>query len=331
MLAAGAIKVFFSYAHPDEKLRDELAKHLRSLQRQGIISAWYDRQISPGAEYANEIDEHLNTAQVILLLVSPDFIDSDYCHDVEVKRAMERHRTGEARVIPVVLRPVDWRGAPFSKLRPLPKDAQPVTTWQNQDAAFLNVAQGIELAVKELASKRRSDPNLSGRKPAAPTERPSATPISKRVATPSTPSRVPSPPSKPRAKSQAVPLIAPLSWIGGGWLLAMLIGQMALSSQTDWSYSGSMALAGAVGGIINGFIVEYFLKWATPSHLRQALLPSWTWILAWTVGGAVVGGGVIGRAISNGTISGQDGGVLLFVAGSMVGATMFWLLRQNRS
>jgi hypothetical protein len=149
--SAKAVEVFFSYAHKDEDLRDELAKHLSILKRQGVITAWYDREISAGTEWAGEIDAHLNTARVILLLISADFMASDYCYDIELTRAMERHATGEARVIPVILREVDWVGAPFGKLQAMPKNAKPVTKWADRDAAFADVARGIRKAVEELA------------------------------------------------------------------------------------------------------------------------------------------------------------------------------------
>ena len=147
------IEVFFSYAHEDEKLRDDLAKQLKLLERQGVISAWHDRQIVAGSEWGRAIDTHLDSAQVILLLISPDFLASDYCFDIEVKRAMERHETGEARVIPVVLRPVDyWQEASFGKLQALPTNAKPVTTWENRDEAFRIVAQGIRQAIAQLTA-----------------------------------------------------------------------------------------------------------------------------------------------------------------------------------
>ncbi len=145
-----AMGIFFAYAREDEELRDELQKHLSILERQGAITSWHDRKIGAGKEWKGEIDTHLNTARVILLLISPDFIASDYCWDVEVKRAMERHEAGEARVIPVILRSVEWRDAPFGKLQALPTDAKPVTSWENRDEAFLDIAQGIRAAVMEL-------------------------------------------------------------------------------------------------------------------------------------------------------------------------------------
>ena len=144
------IEVFFSYSHQDEELRDELAKHLKLLQRQGVISTWYDRDIGAGSDWAGAIDTHLNSAQIILLLISPDFMVSDYCFDLEMRRAMERYEAGEAVVIPIILRPVDWTGAVFSKLQGLPKNVQPVTTWSNRDEAFLDIAQGIRQTVEKI-------------------------------------------------------------------------------------------------------------------------------------------------------------------------------------
>ncbi len=144
------VTVFFSYSHKDESLRDELATHLAMLKRQGLIAAWYDRDISAGTEWAGAIDENLNKAQVILLLISANFLASDYCFDIELQRAIERHNAGSARVIPIILKPCDWSGAPFGKLQALPKNAKPVTTWSNQDEALTNVAQGIRAAVLQV-------------------------------------------------------------------------------------------------------------------------------------------------------------------------------------
>ena len=128
----------------------ELVKHLSILKRQGVIRAWHDRQIGGGHEWAGEIDSHLNSAQVILLLISSDFLASDYCYDLEMMRAMERHEMREARVVPVILRPVDWKGSLFSKLQGFPKDGKPVTSWTSRDEAFLDIARGIRSVVEEL-------------------------------------------------------------------------------------------------------------------------------------------------------------------------------------
>ena len=145
------VEVFFSYSHRDEKLRDKLALHLSMLQRQGVIKSWHDRKISAGTEWAKAIDGRINSAGIILLLISDSFLASDYCYDIEMQQALLRHETGEARVIPIILKPVDWSGAPFSKLQAFPKDAKPVTTWSNRDQAFVNIAQGIRATAEELA------------------------------------------------------------------------------------------------------------------------------------------------------------------------------------
>ncbi|MBD2100101.1 eIF2A-related protein, partial [Leptolyngbya sp. FACHB-261] len=153
---SGAIEVFFSYAREDEALRDELAKHLSTLQREGVITAWHDREIIAGGELDRELDQHLNTAQIILLLASADFFASDDLYNIQLKRALERHQAGEARVIPVLLRPVDWENTPLGKLQPLPRNGEPITRWTNQDQAFLEVAQGIRRAVLWKALRARS-------------------------------------------------------------------------------------------------------------------------------------------------------------------------------
>jgi hypothetical protein len=152
-MSSDAVTVFFSYSHRDEALRDELANHLEILKWNGDISAWHDRQILPGDEWDRDIKDNLNSAQVILLLISSDFIASRYCHDIEITRAMERHEAGEACVIPVILRTCMWSSAPFGKLHALPKNAKPVTdavTWPTKDDAFTNIAEGIRKAANDI-------------------------------------------------------------------------------------------------------------------------------------------------------------------------------------
>jgi hypothetical protein len=117
-----------------------------------VITEWHDREITAGSEWATEIDHHLDSAQVILMLVSADFIDSEYCFGIEMTRALERHQAGDARVIPVVLRAVDWTHSPLGKLQALPRDAKPVTSWPDQDSAFLDVTEGIRSALRQLAA-----------------------------------------------------------------------------------------------------------------------------------------------------------------------------------
>jgi hypothetical protein len=149
------VTIFFSYSHEDEPLLFKLKTHLRPLQRVGLIELWYDRDISAGTEWEQEITKHLNTSQIILLLVSPDFIDSDYCYSIEMKRALERHEQGEGVVIPIILRSVYWQGTPFGKLQALPTNGKPIvsSSWHNQDEAFLDITQDILKVVKVLISK----------------------------------------------------------------------------------------------------------------------------------------------------------------------------------
>src|SRR5215472_12109303 len=131
-----ALTLFYSYAHEDEAIRDQLEIHLVQLQRQWLISSWPDRKILPGGDWADEIDTHLETASIILLLVSPDFLASTYCYEIEMERALERHRLDLARVIPIILRPCDWQHSPLKDLQCLPRDGKPVTKWPDQDEAF---------------------------------------------------------------------------------------------------------------------------------------------------------------------------------------------------
>ena len=154
-MASTAVEVFISYSHKDEALRNALATHLRILEREGIVASWDDRKLSPGTEWDHQINSRLQTADIILLLVSADFIASDYCWDVEIAQALERHDRGEAHVIPVVLRPVDWRSVPFSKLQALPQNAKPVVTWNAQDSAFVDIAKGIRTTARQLVEQRQ--------------------------------------------------------------------------------------------------------------------------------------------------------------------------------
>ena len=146
----GPASVFYSYSHKDERLRDVLATHLALLRRQGVISEWHDRRITPGDTWQQSIDENIDRADIILLLVSADFIASDYCWGQEVVRAIERHASGGARVIPIIVRPVDWGGAVFGKLQALPENGKPITLWPNRDLAWVNVVKGIRTAVEAL-------------------------------------------------------------------------------------------------------------------------------------------------------------------------------------
>jgi len=157
MPATNPTHVFFSYAPEDEQLRIELEKHLSLLKRDGIINGWSDRRVSPGANLRDEIDRNLDAADIILLLISADFLASDYCYGVEMARAIERHTRSEAQVIPVILRPCDWTTAPFGTFKALPENKEPVTSWPNVDEAMTSLAKGI----REAVTKKRQAVNPS--------------------------------------------------------------------------------------------------------------------------------------------------------------------------
>ena len=143
------VELFFSYAHKDEELREGLETHLKILQRQNVIKCWHDRQIIPGSDFAGQIDEHLESAGIILLLISADFLASDYCYEREMRRALERNRNEEACVIPIILRPCKWRATEFGRLQALPKDGKPVVEWPIRDAAFHDITDGIHRRIME--------------------------------------------------------------------------------------------------------------------------------------------------------------------------------------
>jgi transcriptional regulator with XRE-family HTH domain len=152
------IEILCCYAREDHRLRDELERHLGALKRSGKVTVWYDRKIAPGAEWEHEIITHIDTAQVILLLISHYFIDSDYCYGIEMKRAIERHAAREAYVIPILLRPVDWKGTPISSLQLLPRNNRPLIQWRPREEGFSRVATEIRTVVNKLFSPSEYTP-----------------------------------------------------------------------------------------------------------------------------------------------------------------------------
>ncbi|MBW4690531.1 MAG: GUN4 domain-containing protein [Lyngbya sp. HA4199-MV5] len=154
-----AIKIFYSYSRKDLDMRNTLETHLSTLRRANRISTWHDLQLEAGTEWEPAILNKLDTADIILLLVSSDFIDSEYCYGTELKRAITRHNEGTARVIPIILRPCDWNHSyvPFSKLNVLPTHAKPITRWEDQDEAFAIVAQRIRDTVDQLYAKKPAE------------------------------------------------------------------------------------------------------------------------------------------------------------------------------
>jgi tetratricopeptide (TPR) repeat protein len=160
MIAAPTpVEIFCSYAHEDEGWRDKLERHLSVLQRQGLISLWHDRLIVPGTNWAKAIDTHLDTASIVLLLVSADFFSSDYCVGIEMQRALAKQEEGSALMIPILVRQVNWQNAPFAHLQVLPDDANPLAEWHDEEMALSNVTKGIRRAVETLPMLAASAPH----------------------------------------------------------------------------------------------------------------------------------------------------------------------------
>jgi CheY-like chemotaxis protein len=160
---AAPVTLFYSYSRKDEDLRKELDDHLKILQRRGMLQSWHDRKIDPAETWEKEIDEHLRNAELVLLLVSKDFVASDYIWSKELNIAMRRHETGQARVVPILIRAVDIQpdDAPFMKLQGLPSDLRPVTSWSIRDEAWTNVAKGIRALVTDIQSSRRAEASFA--------------------------------------------------------------------------------------------------------------------------------------------------------------------------
>lgn len=145
-------EIFFSYAHEDEELMNEVRRQLIVYERNGQILKWHDRMIPAGSGWRNQIDDRLKRADIILLFMSPHFIESRYCYEVEGQTALEQQNTGKAKVIPVILRPCAWEETPFGEFQALPTDAKPISQWPNCDEASLVTARGIMSAIEEIAT-----------------------------------------------------------------------------------------------------------------------------------------------------------------------------------
>jgi hypothetical protein len=147
----GSVEIFCSYSRKDESLREEFEAHVSLMRRKGLIQVWHDQQIPAGNDWVVPIDEHLNTADIIALFVSSDFLASDYCYKTELARAMERQSRAQVAVVPIIVRQCDWREyAPFAHIEALPTDGRPVTSWANRDEAWTDVAVGLKTKVKEV-------------------------------------------------------------------------------------------------------------------------------------------------------------------------------------
>jgi hypothetical protein len=144
------IKIFISYSHHDEEYREKLEKALSPLKRLKKIEIWDDRQILAGQDWQDQINVNLQKAHIILLLISDNFIASDFCYSNELQNAIEKHQQKKALVIPVIIKPCDFSDLEFARIQALPNDAKPLSTWDNQDVAIQNVVQSIKKAINAL-------------------------------------------------------------------------------------------------------------------------------------------------------------------------------------
>ena len=158
------MKVFISYSHKDECYRDSLETHTATLRRNQTISVWYDRMISPGEDWKNTIDENLDDSDIILLLISSDFINSEYCFNVEMSRALEMHESGVATVIPIIVRKCDWNVPELRNIQSLPRDAKPITSWEDKDEAWTDVVEGLKKIIKKKETRKDEEKRMSLKK-----------------------------------------------------------------------------------------------------------------------------------------------------------------------
>ena len=160
--AAPALSLFISYSHEDDAWRARLDSHLALLKRQKVYDVWHDRRIGAGQEWAGRIDDALERADVVLLLVSSDFLDSEYCYDKELQRALARHEEGKARVVPVILRECEWQASDFCHLQAWPQDGRPITSFPNADEAMKEVASTLRRVATELRGDASAPHHLLG-------------------------------------------------------------------------------------------------------------------------------------------------------------------------
>ena len=160
------VKIFYSYSHKDEELRECFESHMSGIKRKGLIEEWHDRKILPGQLWEQSISNNIEEADIVLFLVSSDFLASDYCYDKEVIKSVERHYNGHCVVVPIIIRDCDWDGTPFESIQGLPTDMKPVISryWHNKDEAFTDIVKGLKKIIKnkfeDINSGTRKKPDV---------------------------------------------------------------------------------------------------------------------------------------------------------------------------
>ncbi len=155
------LNVFISYSHKDEEYLRELENHIANLKRKNLIRAWSDREIRPGMDWSNEISNQMEKADLILLLVSASFLASNYIYGVELRKAIDRHNSGDSVVVPILLRPCDWHGKPFSKFQILPRNAKPISTFENKDLAYTEISENLERILNSVQPSEGIESTIS--------------------------------------------------------------------------------------------------------------------------------------------------------------------------
>jgi len=149
------MKTFISYSHRDESALERLHTHLAMLRREKKIDEWYDREILAGSDINEDITAQLETCNIFLALLSPDFLHSDYCYEREMQRAIERHEAGELRIIPIIIEPCDWKASPLQRFKALPKDGKPISEWTNENAAYLDIVAELRRIIQNELSAQK--------------------------------------------------------------------------------------------------------------------------------------------------------------------------------
>jgi len=152
------VRMFVSYAHVDKDYKEQLENHISVLVRNGVVYPWTDEVLMPGEIWSQSISDAINNAQLIILLISSDFLASDYCYNIEMKDALKRHEEKKAIVVPVILRACDWMDTPFSHLQALPALGKPIKDWPDPDAAYMNVVDGLK---KSVAMLRKQEEDIA--------------------------------------------------------------------------------------------------------------------------------------------------------------------------
>ena len=156
------VGIFVSYSHLDTPAMERLRTHLAALMRDGV-SVWFDGDLDAGDQLSTGIARALRQADIFVALLSPDYLASNYCWNIEYRRAMNRRARGSMRVVAAVVRPCDWKSTRAAGFKLLPRDGRPVTRWRSADEAFLNIAEGIKGVVRTVRKDMTQDRSASSK------------------------------------------------------------------------------------------------------------------------------------------------------------------------